>query len=192
MIAGCGVDIPGLFYTWSWSLNENCSHPFIGQEEILECISLSVDCSDEDIHREAKRWNILEKIRFRVECLGAEWSDNTSLWTVRLKNCVTGEEFFRKCRILVSAVGIFGVPKDLDVSGLSIKQATLTVGVDSFKGEIFHSSKWRHDISLQGKKVVVVGNGCSATQIVPKIAVEAESVTQFIRSQHVCSPKSYN
>ena len=65
----------------------------------------------------------------------------------------------------------------------------VTEGVDSFKGEIFHSSQWRHDISLQRKKVVVVGNGCSATQLVPKIAVEAESVTQFIRSQHVSSPQ---
>ena len=80
-----------------------------------------VDCSDEDIHREAKRWNVLEKIRFGVECLGAEWSDDTCLWTVRLKNRVTGEEFVRKCRILVSAVGIFGVPKDLDVPGWSTK-----------------------------------------------------------------------
>ena len=59
------------------------------------------------------------------------------------------------------------------------------VAVDSFQGEIFHSSQWRHDISLQGKNVVVVGNGCSATQFVPKIAVESESVTQFIRSQQV-------
>ena len=67
----------------------------------------------------------------------------------------------------------------------------LTVGVDSFRGEIFHSSQWRHDISLQGKKVVVIGNGCSATQFVPKIALESESVTQFIRSQHVHSFRSF-
>ena len=75
--------------------------------------------SDKDMHREAMQWNILEKIRFCVECLGAEWSDKTRLWTVRLTNRVTGEEFLRKCRILVSAVGVFGVPKDLDVPGLS-------------------------------------------------------------------------
>ena len=144
--------------------------------------------SDKDMHREAMQWNILEKIRFCVECLGAEWSDTTQLWTVRLKNRVTGEEFLRKCRILVSAVGVFGVAKDLDVPGLSENMDELTVGVHSFNGEIFHSSQWRHDISLQGKNVVVVGNGCSATQLVPKIAVEAESVTQFIRSQHVSPP----
>jgi cation diffusion facilitator CzcD-associated flavoprotein CzcO len=119
-----------------------------------------------------------------VECLGAEWSDESQLWTVRLKNRVTGEEFQRKCRILVSAAGFLGTPKTLEVDGNS-GLAELTVGVDSFRGEIFHSSQWRHDISLHGKKVIVIGNGCSATQFVPKIALESESVTQFIRSQHV-------
>jgi len=59
----------------------------------------------------------LDKIQFRVECLGAEWSDDSQLWAVRLKNLVTGEEFIRKCRILVSAVGVFSVPKTLEVDG---------------------------------------------------------------------------
>jgi cation diffusion facilitator CzcD-associated flavoprotein CzcO len=71
----------------------------------------------EDIYGVAKSWEILDKIQFRVECLGAEWSDDTQLWTVRLKNRITGEEFIRRCRILVSAVGVFGVPKTLDVDG---------------------------------------------------------------------------
>ena len=42
MAAGCGVDIPSHFYSWSWSLNGNWSHPFVGQEEILERIPLRV------------------------------------------------------------------------------------------------------------------------------------------------------
>ena len=61
--------------------------------------------------------------------------------------------------------------------------------METFEGEIFHSSRWRHDVSLKGKKVVVIGNGCSATQFVPEIAPEAETVTQFIRSQHVDVPR---
>ena len=61
----------------------------------------------------------------------------------------------------------------------------VNIGVDKFEGDIFHSSRWRHDISLKGKKVVVIGNGCSATQFIPEIAPDAETVTQFIRSQHV-------
>jgi cation diffusion facilitator CzcD-associated flavoprotein CzcO len=62
------------------------------------------------------------------------------------------------------------------------------VGVDTFRGEIFHSATWRQDVSLKGKRVVVIGNGCSATQLVPIIAKEAESVTQVIRGQHVLLP----
>ena len=32
---------------------------------------------------------------------------------------------------------------------------------DVFKGQVFHSGKWRYDIPLKGKRVGVVGNGCS-------------------------------
>ena len=119
--------------------------------------------------------------------MGAEWSDATCLWTVKLLNCLTGEMFSRTCRILVSAVGIFGVPKSLEVPG-TLPVDVVNVGVEKFQGHIFHSSRWRHDISLKGKKVVVIGNGCSATQFVPEIAPEAETVTQFIRSQHALLP----
>ena len=65
-----------------------------------------------DIYGVAKRWEILDKIQFRVECLGAEWSDDTQLWTVRLKNRVTGEEFIRRCRILVSSSRSFRCSKN--------------------------------------------------------------------------------
>ena len=122
-----------------------------------------------------------------MECLGAEWSDATFLWTVKLRNCLTGEVFSRTCRILVSAVGIFGVPKSLEVPG-TVPVDVINVGVEKFQGQIFHSSRWRHDFSLKGKKVVVIGNGCSATQFVPEIAPEAETVTQFIRCQHAPLP----
>ena len=36
-VAGCGVDIPSHFYSWSWSLNPNWTRQFVGQQEILEC-----------------------------------------------------------------------------------------------------------------------------------------------------------
>lgn len=35
-------------------------------------------------------------------------------------------------------------------------------GLDRFGGEMFHSARWRHDVDLKGKRVGVIGNGCSA------------------------------
>ena len=133
MIAGCGVDIPSHFYSWSWSLNPNWTHQYVGQQEILECtiprhpvLLLTTKCLCVmfeygvlmiDMEDEARRWGIDERIRFNVECVGAEWSDLTSLWTVKFLNLVTGEEFSRRCRVLISCIGIFREGNPLNVPG---------------------------------------------------------------------------
>ena len=43
-------------------------------------------------------------------------------------------------------------------------------GSDRFKGPIFHSARWDHEVDLQGKRVAVIGTGASTIQIVPAIA----------------------
>lgn len=37
-------------------------------------------------------------------------------------------------------------------------------GKDKFQGEIFHSARWRYDVDMKDKDVVVVGTGCSAAR----------------------------
>lgn len=58
-------------------------------------------------------------------------------------------------------------------------------GIENFKGETFHSARWRYDVDFKDKDVVVVGTGCSAAQFVPKLMKEpfgAKSITQLMRS----------
>jgi cation diffusion facilitator CzcD-associated flavoprotein CzcO len=55
-------------------------------------------------------------------------------------------------------------------------------GLDTFEGPHFHSSQWRHDIDLRGKRVAVVGTGASAIQFVPEIAPLAAEVQVFQRT----------
>jgi cation diffusion facilitator CzcD-associated flavoprotein CzcO len=31
-----------------------------------------------------------------------------------------------------------------------------------FRGVTWHSARWRHDVDLKGKRIGVIGNGCSA------------------------------
>ena len=40
-------------------------------------------------------------------------------------------------------------------------------GLETFKGEMFHSAKWNHDYDLTGKRIAVIGTGASAIQFVP-------------------------
>jgi cation diffusion facilitator CzcD-associated flavoprotein CzcO len=46
----------------------------------------------------------------------------------------------------------------------------------------FHTAQWRHDVDLSGKRVAVIGTGCSAIQVVPAIQPYVESVTIYQRS----------
>jgi cyclohexanone monooxygenase len=55
-------------------------------------------------------------------------------------------------------------------------------GRDSFQGAAFHSSKWDHDVSLDGKRVGIIGTGSTATQILPAIVGEVASVSLFQRT----------
>lgn len=79
-----------------------------------------------------------------------------------------------RCKVLVSAVGGLveprGWPSDVE-------------GRDTFRGEVFHSARWNKNVDLAGKNILVVGTGCSAAQIVPKLLTEsgAKKVTQVMR-----------
>lgn len=62
-------------------------------------------------------------------------------------------------------------------------------GLDTFGGPAFHTARWRHDVALQGKRVAVIGTGCSAIQVVPAIQPDAGHVTVFQRSPGWTIPK---
>jgi cation diffusion facilitator CzcD-associated flavoprotein CzcO len=62
-------------------------------------------------------------------------------------------------------------------------------GLDDFEGPAFHTARWRHDVALAGRRVAVVGSGCSAIQVVPAIQPEVEHVTVYQRSPGWTVPK---
>lgn len=87
------------------------------------------------------------------------------------KSVYVTEEKIR-AKILISAVGGLVEPKIWPEN---------IPGQEKFEGEMFHSARWRYDIDLKDKDVVVVGTGCSAAQFVPRLTKEygAKSVTQL-------------
>lgn len=103
----------------------------------------------------------------------ARWNEPEQLWEVTVKNEQTKQTSLRRCRVLVSAVGSLSIPKNCE-----------TPGAKSFKGPLFHSAQWDHTFDWTDKDVVVLGNGCSATQFVPVMANKAHSLTQFARQPH--------
>jgi cation diffusion facilitator CzcD-associated flavoprotein CzcO len=53
-----------------------------------------------------------------------------------------------RSKILVSAIGQLVVPSYGGIKGM-----------DRFKGELLHCNRWSADVALDGKDVVVIGNG---------------------------------
>jgi cation diffusion facilitator CzcD-associated flavoprotein CzcO len=71
---------------------------------------------------------------------------------VTVENVATGVSTHEEAECIFYAIGGFMspmYPKDI-------------VGVDKFCGDVWHSARWRHDVELKGKRVGVIGNGCSA------------------------------
>ncbi|OJZ79600.1 hypothetical protein ASPFODRAFT_66055 [Aspergillus luchuensis CBS 106.47] len=155
-----GCDLPSHLYSFSFNLNPNWSKELCEQPEILQYIEDTVD-----------KFDIRQHVITSVECLGAAWDDNGNEWTVRFHDLRTGLEFERRATILVSAVGAISFPRDVQFKGM-----------ESFKGNVFHTARWDHSVDYTGKRVAVIGNGCSAAQVVPAVAEKAAFVQQYARS----------
>ncbi|KFY69643.1 hypothetical protein V496_00049 [Pseudogymnoascus sp. VKM F-4515 (FW-2607)] len=163
---GCGVDIPAIFYSLSWFPNANFTSLFPPQEEILEYL-----------RQVALRHNIKPRIRLRTEWKDARWSEKTSRWHIVVQDLENGKTFMHEAKVLVSAVGGYTNPK-----------YPIIHGIDTFKGPIVHTAKWDQKYDLKDRNVIVIGNGCSASQVIPAIIDEASSLTQFIRSPQYYIP----
>ncbi len=63
-------------------------------------------------------------------------------------------------------------------------------GIESFKGEMFHSARWNHDYDLTGKRIAVIGTGASAIQFVPQVQPLAKELIVFQRTAPWVLPKA--
>lgn len=151
---GCAVDIPSAVYSFSFDPNPHWSRLFAGQEEILSYIE-----------RIVARHGLTTLLRNRTEMLAAEWNTERNQWLIK----TTQGEF--SAQHVVFATGLLHEPRLPQVAGL-----------DRFDGPVFHSARWDPTVNLTGKRVAVVGTGCSAVQIVPAIQPQAGAVYVFQRT----------
>ena len=62
-------------------------------------------------------------------------------------------------------------------------------GLDTFKGEIHHSSFWPAEgVDYKGKKVAVIGTGASGVQMVQEMGPQAEQLTVYQRTPNLALP----
>jgi cation diffusion facilitator CzcD-associated flavoprotein CzcO len=151
---GAACDVPSQLYSYSFAPNPTWSRSFSPQPEIQAYIQ-----------RVARESGVLDRFRFDTALEDASWDDDAHLWRIRTS---AGDW---TADVLVSAAGALSDAKLPDIDG-----------IDSFQGEVFHSSQWRHDYDLTGKRVAVVGTGASAIQIVPEIAAKVDHLDVYQRT----------
>ncbi|PHH90450.1 hypothetical protein CDD83_3625 [Cordyceps sp. RAO-2017] len=125
----------------------------------------------------AEEYDLTSKIRFKSTVKRCEWVESIRRWRIHVLNGVTGDVFVHECQFLFSGTGQLTEPRKPDKPG-----------IETFKGTVIYACRWKQDADLRNKNVVVVGNGCTATQIVPAISPQAKHLTQFVRSKHWVLP----
>ena len=77
----------------------------------------------------------------------------------------------------------------LAVGNLSSAKRPDFAGLDSFRGDWYHTSQWPADgVDFGGKRVGIVGTGSTAIQALPQIAKQADDVYVFQRTPSYSMP----
>ncbi|GAM34982.1 hypothetical protein TCE0_015r02921 [Talaromyces pinophilus] len=165
---GCGCDVPSALYSFSFAQNPGWTKLMPSNKEIKAYV--------DDV---VKTYNLLPKMTFGTEVVRSVWRHEVNRWLLHLRDLKTGVEYYHECQILFAATGQLVEPRPCEIPGAS-----------DFAGSIFHSARWDHSVDLKGKNVVVIGNGCTAAQIVPALIKDGgvKSLTQVIRTKHWIFP----
>jgi cation diffusion facilitator CzcD-associated flavoprotein CzcO len=158
---GAACDVPSHLYEFSFAPNPRWSRRYAPQAEIQAYL--------EDV---ARRHGVRERVRTSTEVESARWDEARSRWTLQTS---AGEH---AADVLVTACGQLSVPC-----------TPALPGVEQFAGPAFHTARWRHDVELQGRRVAVVGAGCSAIQAVPAIQPQVAHIDVYQRSPGWTFPK---
>ena len=150
---GLACDVPAHFYCYKDELSPKWSHVFAPGHELREYFE-----------KVTEKCGLTEHIKFNSEIDEAKFEGGR--WKIRTKSGDTDE-----ADVLVCATGVLHHPNIPDIPGK-----------DTFAGASFHSACWDHSVSLEGKRVGIIGNGSTGVQIVSALSEQCAQVTLFQRS----------
>ncbi len=132
------------------------SERFPGQPEIERWMNYVAD-----------RLDLRKDIQFNTTIKSADWDNEAERWSL-----VTEDNQQINCQFVVSCAGMLSAPL-----------AEPFPGINEFKGEVFHTSRWpKNKLDFSGKRVGVVGNGATGIQVIQTIAPDCGELKVFIRS----------
>jgi cation diffusion facilitator CzcD-associated flavoprotein CzcO len=134
---------------------------YLTQPEIIEYLNGFAD-----------KYDLRRTYRFNTKVTATHFEERTGLWRVTTDR---GEQVTAK--YLVTGLGL-----------LSATNKPAFQGVDSYRGQIFHTGAWPEGVELSGKRVGVIGNGSTGVQVITALAPVASHLTVFQRSAQYVVP----
>ncbi|MFI6639022.1 flavin-containing monooxygenase [Streptomyces sp. NPDC050504] len=156
--ARCDIESTSYSYSFSPELDQEWewSERYATQPELLRYLQHVAD-----------RFGLREHITLGSRVTRAAYDEAGHFWRVTTDS---GEVL--TARFVVLATGCMSAVKDPDVPGAA-----------AFTGRSLHTADWPHEgVDLTGRRVAVIGTGCSGVQAIPLIAGQAASLTVFQRT----------
>lgn len=163
---GARFDCESYTYGFSWSqelLKEwDWTEHFAPQAETERYVRFICD-----------RFGLWENMQFNTRITKAYWIAEDRCWKL---TDASGQTY--TSRFLITGIGLLSDPTLPNVPG-----------VQDYKGDAFHTSRWpKEPVSFEGKNVGIIGVGATAIQIIPEIAKTVGNLTVFQRTPNWAIP----
>jgi 4-hydroxyacetophenone monooxygenase len=155
---GARVDTPSRGYTHIFGAHYPYSSPFCDWAENQRYFDWVADT-----------FELRDEIVFETEVRALTWDEESSLWEIDVDGPDGPGRLHSNA--VVTAVGFLNRPKTPEIEG-----------IHDFRGPSWHTGQWPENVDLTGKRVAVVGTGCTGYQLIPELALQVEHVVAFQRT----------
>jgi len=159
---GAEVDIPTSLYSISF-IAYPFKKTFSPQSELLEYTNHIIE-----------KFGLRKQAKTNQTVTRLTYDKSACLWHVETES---GESY--SARFVIDTSGVLANPHIPNIKG-----------AETFKGPKFHAGQWDHSVSYEGKRVAVIGSGCSGAQIVPAIAGKVSRLTLLMGKAQWILPRS--
>jgi cation diffusion facilitator CzcD-associated flavoprotein CzcO len=149
---------PELFTKWTWT------ERYPGRDELVRYFD-----------HIAEVWDLKKDISFNSRVVKAHWNERSLQWYLAILQ--GGREVFASCKSVVFCTGF-----------ASKVYAPPFQGMDKFAGTMSHTGLWDENLSLEGKRVAVIGTGASGVQVIQEVAPIVKQLTVFQRTPNFALP----
>jgi 4-hydroxyacetophenone monooxygenase len=159
---GCRVDTMSRAYTHTYGVEFEIPNPYCEQS-----------VNEKYFNWVADHFDIRKDIQFETEVISMIWDEAAKIWEITAVG-PAGRRVYR-ANAVISSVGLLIRPSIPKIDG-----------ADEFAGRSFHTARWPANLDLKGKKVAVIGTGCTGYQLVPELVKESSHTYVFQRTPSWC------